>query len=41
VQSVPETVTEFREAGATRLVFVLVPPFDAREIGLLAREAGL
>ena len=41
VRSVPETVAEFRAAGATRLVFVLVPPFEPRAIRRLAREAGL
>ena len=41
VRSVPETVAEFREAGATRLVFVMVPPFDPGAIRRLAREAGL
>ena len=41
VKSVPEVVSEFREAGATRLVFVLVPPVERGAIKKLAREAGL
>jgi alkanesulfonate monooxygenase SsuD/methylene tetrahydromethanopterin reductase-like flavin-dependent oxidoreductase (luciferase family) len=41
VKSVPEVVSEFRQAGATRLVFVLVPPIERGAITKLARQAGL
>ena len=41
IDSVPETLERYREAGATRLVFVLVPPIEAGQIGRIAREAGL
>ncbi len=41
VKSVGVTVERFREAGATRLVFVLVPPFGPGEIRRIARQAGL
>lgn len=36
-----ERVAEYREAGATRLVFVLQPPMDERTIRSLARAAGI
>ena len=41
VASVPETVAQYRDAGATRLVFVLEPPIQPGDITRLAREAGL
>lgn len=41
VASVPDTVARFREAGATRLVFVLEPPIAPGDITRLARDAGL
>jgi alkanesulfonate monooxygenase SsuD/methylene tetrahydromethanopterin reductase-like flavin-dependent oxidoreductase (luciferase family) len=41
VASVGETVARFREAGATRLVFVLEPPIAPGDITRLARKAGL
>jgi alkanesulfonate monooxygenase SsuD/methylene tetrahydromethanopterin reductase-like flavin-dependent oxidoreductase (luciferase family) len=41
VESVPEIVAAFREAGATRLVFVLEPPVTPADIRRVAREAGL
>ena len=41
IRSVPETVERFRRAGATRLVFVLVPPIEPGAVTQLAREAGL
>jgi alkanesulfonate monooxygenase SsuD/methylene tetrahydromethanopterin reductase-like flavin-dependent oxidoreductase (luciferase family) len=41
VPSVAEIVARFREAGATRLVFVLVPPIEPGAIERLARQAGL
>jgi alkanesulfonate monooxygenase SsuD/methylene tetrahydromethanopterin reductase-like flavin-dependent oxidoreductase (luciferase family) len=41
VRSVPDTVAQFREAGATRLVFVLEPPIAPGAIERLAHEAGL
>jgi alkanesulfonate monooxygenase SsuD/methylene tetrahydromethanopterin reductase-like flavin-dependent oxidoreductase (luciferase family) len=41
VESIPETVAAFREAGATRLVFVLEPPVTPADIRRVAREAGL
>jgi alkanesulfonate monooxygenase SsuD/methylene tetrahydromethanopterin reductase-like flavin-dependent oxidoreductase (luciferase family) len=39
--SVREAVEEFRSAGATRLVLVLEPPIDPRQITALARSVGL
>lgn len=39
--SVGETVAQFREAGSTRLVFVLEAPIDPGDIRRLARESGL
>jgi alkanesulfonate monooxygenase SsuD/methylene tetrahydromethanopterin reductase-like flavin-dependent oxidoreductase (luciferase family) len=41
IQSVPETVARFREVGATRLVFVLMPPIKPRMLHALARDSGL
>lgn len=41
VPSVRETVAQFREAGASRLVFVIEPPIAAGAIRDLARAAGL
>jgi alkanesulfonate monooxygenase SsuD/methylene tetrahydromethanopterin reductase-like flavin-dependent oxidoreductase (luciferase family) len=41
VSSVSETVAQYRDAGATRLVFVLEPPIQSGDITQLAREAGL
>lgn len=41
IKSVTEIVSQFREAGATRLVFVLVPPIERGSVQRLAREAGL
>ena len=41
VRSVPETVERFRRAGATRLVFVLVPPLELGAMTNLAHAAGL
>ena len=41
IASVPEVVARFREAGASRLVFVLEPPIEVGTIRRLAREAGL
>jgi len=41
IDSFSETVAGFRAAGATRLVFVLVPPIETGKIGRIAREAGL
>lgn len=41
VRSVRETIAAFREAGATRLVFVLTPPYERDVIGRLAHEAGV
>ena len=39
--SIPDAVAAYREAGATRLVLVLVAPIDPGDITALAREAGL
>lgn len=41
VPDVPDTVAQFRDAGATRLIFVLEPPIEAGSIARLAVEAGL
>jgi alkanesulfonate monooxygenase SsuD/methylene tetrahydromethanopterin reductase-like flavin-dependent oxidoreductase (luciferase family) len=41
ISSVGETVSAYREAGATRLVLVLVPPIEPGDIGRLARLAGI
>jgi hypothetical protein len=41
VKSVPEVINQFRNVGATRLVFVLVPPIERGTIKKLAHEAGL
>lgn len=41
MNSVPETVARFREAGATRLVFVMEPPIAPGAVTRLARDAGL
>lgn len=41
VASAPETVAAFRDAGATRLVFVLEPPIAPGDVTRLARAAGL
>ena len=39
--SVPDAVEQFRQAGASRLVLVLVPPIETGSISVLARSAGL
>ena len=39
--TMPETVAAYRDAGATRLVLILVPPIASGSIARLARLAGL
>ena len=41
VRSVPDCVAAFKSAGATRLVFVLVPPITVSDLDRLAHEVGL
>lgn len=41
VRSVAGTVAQYREARATRLVFVMVPPIEPGAICNLARDAGI
>jgi alkanesulfonate monooxygenase SsuD/methylene tetrahydromethanopterin reductase-like flavin-dependent oxidoreductase (luciferase family) len=41
VTSVERAVGEFQQAGASRLVFVMTPPYDPATLREVAREAGL